>query len=54
MSKGDLIRLDETTELVKISNEKYRYINPSFEKPTVKLSDHSTDIKLRVGEVLVT
>ena len=50
MSKGDLIKLDENTELMKISNEKYRYVNPTFTKPSAKLSDFNADIKLKVGE----
>lgn len=50
MSKGDLIKLDENTELMKISNDKYRYVNPTFTKPSAKLSDFNADIKLKVGE----
>ncbi|XP_067936126.1 kelch-like protein 9 [Watersipora subatra] len=49
MSTGDLIHVDDNTELVKISNIKYRYLNTKFHKPTVKLSDHNADIKLKVG-----
>lgn len=47
---SDLIKLDETTELLKISNEKYRYVNPTFSKPSAKLSDYNADIKLKVGK----
>ena len=50
MSKGDLIKLDENTELMKISKDKYRYVNPTFTKPSAKLSDFNADIKLKVGE----
>ena len=50
MSKGDLIQLDSSTELMKISNNKYRYVNSTFQKPSAKLSDHSANIKLKVGE----
>lgn len=49
MSKSDLIKLDVTTELMKISTDTYRYVNSQFTKPTAKLSDHTTDIKLKVG-----
>jgi len=54
MSKGDFIKLDETTELMKISADKYRYNNPLFTKPTAKISDFNADIKLKVGKLNFT